>query len=334
MTAEHALEVQTVFRGVVIGTKYVLPSSRHRSVRSRRQARRCTFAIDRRRWPTRRSRPRSCGTSPKISAGSRTADHRGGARRGRRVRRRRRHRAPYAITLAPGMSGAIYDGTRTRARCARSPTESRPGRALRSHATRTRAWTRRGHVPGRARGGRGAGAGRALLLERDREPLSPRHRARRGAAADPADGDARRSARAGARRLLDGTRAGELRDQATGAGDARACAIRPGNRRGSKRSGRQGAARRCGQRDRARAQPPSREQGQRLAVGGATVRIKDAGRCAAGGYLRLLGSSEAAREIFAEGKALGADADDVIGTMVAGPIGPAWPRRTRGPGHR
>ena len=141
MTAEHALEVQTVFRGVVIGTKYVLPPSRHHSVRSRRQARRCTFAIGSSAQADAPVAPAFLRhlaedqrgvTHPLITAagldGDGVRDAAGDAD------------APYAITLAPGMSGAIYDGTRT-ARCVRSPTASPPVRASRSRATRTRAWT-------------------------------------------------------------------------------------------------------------------------------------------------------------------------------------------------
>lgn len=107
MTAEHALEVQTVFRGVVIGTKYVQSPSRHRSVRSNRYARRCTFAI---------------GSSARADAPAAPAFLRHLADDPRGVIHPLIEPAspdsgdpdaPYAITLAPGMSGAIYDGART-----------------------------------------------------------------------------------------------------------------------------------------------------------------------------------------------------------------------------
>ena len=116
MTAEHALEVQTVFRGVVIGTKYVLPSSRHRSVRSRRQARRCTFAIGSSALADAPVAPAFLRhlaedqrgvTHPLITAAGLDGDVAYAVDDDTD--------APYAITLAPGMSGAIYDGTRTRA---------------------------------------------------------------------------------------------------------------------------------------------------------------------------------------------------------------------------
>src|SRR4051794_26244601 len=117
MTAEHALEVQTVFRGVVIGTKYVLPPSRHHSVRSRRHARRCTFAIGSSAQADAPVAPAFLRhlaedqrgvTHPLITAAGLDGD-------GVRHAAGDDPDAPYAITLAPGMSGAIYDGTRTRA---------------------------------------------------------------------------------------------------------------------------------------------------------------------------------------------------------------------------
>jgi TonB family protein len=109
MTAEHALEVQTVFRGVVIGTKYVQAPSRHRSVRSNRHARRYTFAI---------------GSSAHADAPAAPAflrhladDPRGVIHPLIEPERLDASDAdtPYAITLAPGMSGTIYDGARTQA---------------------------------------------------------------------------------------------------------------------------------------------------------------------------------------------------------------------------
>jgi TonB family protein len=117
MTAEHALEVQTVFRGVVIGTKYVLPPSRHRSVRSRRHARRCTFSIGSSAQADAPVAPAFLRhlaedqrgvTHPLITAAGLDGD-------GVRAAAGDDPDAPYAITLAPGMSGAIYDGARTRA---------------------------------------------------------------------------------------------------------------------------------------------------------------------------------------------------------------------------
>jgi len=117
MTAEHALEVQTVFRGVVIGTKYVLPPSRHSSVRSRRHARRCTFSIGSSAQADAPVAPAFLRhlaadqrgvTHPLITAAGLDGDRAGIAAAGDPD-------APYAITLAPGMSGVIYDGTRTRA---------------------------------------------------------------------------------------------------------------------------------------------------------------------------------------------------------------------------
>ncbi len=106
MTAEHALEVQTLFRGVVIGTKYVLVPLRHRPVRSRRHARRCSFAIGSSAHADApvapaflrhlAADPRGV-THPLIEPAPFDAD------------------APYAITLAPGMTGTIYDGARTQA---------------------------------------------------------------------------------------------------------------------------------------------------------------------------------------------------------------------------
>src|SRR5581483_7094353 len=120
MTAEHALEVQTVFRGVVIGTKYVLAPSRHRPVRSRRHARRCTFAIgssvhaDAPVAPTflrhLADDPRGV-IHPLITSAALDGD---GAPAVQDAVDDGVD-APYMITLAPGMSGAIYDGPRTRA---------------------------------------------------------------------------------------------------------------------------------------------------------------------------------------------------------------------------
>ncbi len=107
MTAEHALEVQTVFRGVVIGTKYVQAPSRHGSVRSRRHARRFTFAIG----------SSAHADAPAAPAFLRhlAADPRGVIHPLIEPERLDASDAdtPYAITLAPGMSGTIYDGART-----------------------------------------------------------------------------------------------------------------------------------------------------------------------------------------------------------------------------
>ena len=231
MTAEHALEVQTVFRGVVIGTKYVLPPSRHHSVRSRRHARRCTFAI---------------GSSAQADAPVAPAFLRHLAEDQRGV--------THPLITAAGLDG---DGVRdaagddaalrdhagagherrdlrrhAHARAAHGARRRHPRPAHRARAPRARApGLRRGHVPGCARGARGGGAGGALLVERNREPLSRRHRARRGDAAAAAHDDASRSARAGARRLRDRSRHGELRDQtAGGAGAARAPCPAPARR--------------------------------------------------------------------------------------------------------
>ena len=203
MTAEHALEVQTVFRGVVIGTKYVLPPSRHRSVRSRRHARRCTFSI---------------GSSAQADAPVAPAflrhlaeDQRGVTHPliapGPLARRRRRR----ALRDHARAGHERHDLRRhAHARAAHRARRRHARAARRARASRARApGLRRGHVPGRARGARGGGAGRALLLARDRESLSRRHRARRGDAALAAHDDADRSARAGARRLLDRSRDGE-----------------------------------------------------------------------------------------------------------------------------
>lgn len=108
MTAEHALEVQTLFRGVVIGTKYVLAPARHRSVRSRRHARRCTFAIGssaRADAPVAPAFLRHLAADPGgvFHALIEPAPVDG------------ENDAPYAIALAPGMTGTIYDGARTQA---------------------------------------------------------------------------------------------------------------------------------------------------------------------------------------------------------------------------
>jgi len=319
MAAEHALEVQTVFRGVVIGTKYVLSPSRHHSVRSHRHARRCTFAIG---SSAQADAPVAPAFLRHLAAEQRGVSHPliepallDGADTD----------APYEITLAPGMTGAIYDGTRTRA-LQTEPDGVTPGPRV--------ALARHAHAR--------LDCGAVTFLVAPAEPV----------AAVPATPF---SWRAVENRYHLGTALGMalllMLLMATPA-DPRALALDvfstehglvsfrimppvvpvvpelapagPGSDAGRSGQAAKGPAGAAGS-------ETARERNRRLASKGnappAEARLsgsKTPVDARHAGILTLLGSSEAAREIFAEGKALGADADDILGTLVAGPIGPAF----------
>jgi TonB family protein len=317
MTAEHALEVQTVFRGVVIGTKYVLPPSRHRSVRSRRHARRCTFAIG----------SSALADAPVAPAFLRhlADDPRGVVHPLIEPASLDGADAPYAITLAPGMSGAIYDGTRTHA-LRTEPDGVTPGPSV--------ALARHAHAR--------LDCGAVTFL------VAPAERA----AAVPA---APFSWRGAENRYHLGTALGValllLMLMATPS-DPRALAfdvfstehgmvkfeIKPpvmllpdpppgksaqadAGRSGQAAKGPPGAA----------GSETARERNHRLAVKGNSQETRlaqspqpiDARNA---GVLGILERSSAARSIFARTSALGSDNEDVLGALVAGPIGLAYGR--------
>ena len=328
MTSEHALEVQTLFRGVVIGTKYVLAPSRHSHVRSRRHARRCTFAIgssaraDAPVAPTflrhLAADPRGV-THPLILATGLGGD--GGVLTGDEADTD----APYAIALAPGMSGTIYDGARTQAlRTASDGLTPGPQVALGRHA--------------HARLECGAVTFLVAPVER--------------AAALPA---AAFSWRAIENRYHLGTALGLamllLMLMATPA-DPRSLAldifstdrglvkfvIKPPVVPQPEVAPNGGTQADAGRSGRAAKGPPgvagsetARERNRRFAAKGnapaAEARLAGAQKPVdprQAGVLGIFQRSEAARSIFEATPALGSDVDDVIGTLVAGPIGPAY----------
>ena len=137
MTGEQALEVQTLFRGVVIGTKYVVAPTRRRPL-----SRASTFVIG---ASARADAPvgaaflrhlgEEAGGGHALIGGAFYGDGDadvgddgagGGAATGTGTGYQDSggndagtgvgdgYAAPYAITLAPGMTGTIYDGARTR----------------------------------------------------------------------------------------------------------------------------------------------------------------------------------------------------------------------------
>ncbi len=326
MTAEHALEVQTVFRGVVIGTKYVVAPARHRPVRSRRHARRCTFAI---------------GSSARADAPVAPAflrhladDPRGVAHPLITLAALDEHGArasggdgdsPYAITLAPGMSGTIYDGARTQALQTRGDgLTPGPRVALARHAHARlecgavtfliapaeravtlpaasfswRAAENRYHL--------GTALGLAvLLLMLLATPSDPR-----ALALDIFSTDRGLVA---FRIMPPEVPQPEL--AATGV--SRADPGRPGGAA----KGPPGVA----------GSETTRERNRRFAVKGnapaADARLSGAPKPVDprdAGLLGILRRSDAARSIFEAGPALGSESDDVLGALVAGPIGPAY----------
>ncbi len=318
MTAEHALEVQTVFRGVVIGTKYVQAPSRHRSVRSNRHARRCTFAI---------------GSSARADAPAAPAFLRHLADDPRGVihpliEPERLDAgdtdSPYAITLAPGMSGTIYDGARTQA-LRTTPDGLTPGPrvALARHAharldcgavtflvspaERTAALPR-APLSWRAIENRyhlGTALGVAiLLLLMFATPRDPR-----ALALDVVPID---------RRMLTFVIKPPVPPQVeprTGTGQS------DGGRAGHPAKGPPGMA----------GSETARDRNRRLAVKGNAApekaRLASAQKPVDARHAGVLGvfeRSEAVQTVFAEGSALGPDSESVIGALVAGPAGVAY----------